>query len=139
MHILFVCTGNICRSPMASALLQAKTDKVSVSSAGLFVPISSAASENAVLAMQERGIDIRGHRSRQLTPAILKEADIVLTMTKSHKEIVCAMLPEAAERVYTLGAYVGSDEDVPDPFGGDLSLYRKCAENLSDLIERIPL
>ena len=139
MHVLFVCTGNTCRSPMAAALLQHKNKEIMVSSAGLFVPWASPASENAVLAMQKKGIDLSAHLAQQLTPNMVESADVILAMTERHKDMILQMVPEARGRVYTLGAYAGVDTEVPDPFGGDAALYQKCADVLSDLIERIPL
>ena len=90
-NILVVCVGNICRSPMAEALLrQALKDmsQVSVSSAGLGALVNHHAAEHAKALMSERGLDISGHRARQLTPDLIHESDLVLVMESGHKHAI---------------------------------------------------
>lgn len=142
LRILIVCTGNTCRSPMAEALLSAKVqaagldDKIKILSAGLAAFGESAASLHAREAMARRGLDLGGHRSRQLSPEFLKAADVVLTMTAAHKRAVASMAPAAA-KVFTLAEYAGEDGDVLDPFGGDAAIYESCAVELERLLEKI--
>ncbi len=139
MEIIFVCTGNTCRSPMAEALLRKKTNEHSVRSAGLSVLYPASAAENAVRVMEEYGLDISEHKSRQLTDKMVQDADIILTMTTGHKAILNTIFPLAKEKTYTIGEYAGHTMDVEDPFGGDEQLYRACAATLSRLIEEAPL
>lgn len=130
--ILFVCTGNTCRSPMAEGILRAmaKGTDFKTSSAGLFAG-GEPVSKNAVLVMNEIGIDISGHVSRQLTRDMLKEFDLVLTMSESHKNAIVSAFPEYKDKTFTLPEYAGeSGGEIPDPFGGDIETYRKCRDSI---------
>ena len=139
MRIIFVCTGNTCRSPMAEALLRAKTDAHMVSSAGLSVLFPAPAAENARAVMEERGLDISAHRARQLTEDMVREADLILTMTERHAALICTIFPHAHEKTKTLAAFAGKEGNVADPFGGSPETYRTCAAQIADLLEEAPL
>lgn len=144
MKILFVCTGNTCRSAMAAAMMNdiaVKNDlDVLVDSAGIFAPIGECAADNAISAMRERGIDLSLHRTKPLTEDLIEQADVILTMTAAHKMIVEGM---AKGKVFTLAEYGGGEGDVPDPFGGDMEEYKETAEEIYDILvdiaEKLPV
>ncbi|MBR0089760.1 MAG: low molecular weight protein arginine phosphatase [Clostridia bacterium] len=142
MNILFVCTGNTCRSPMAAALMnKIATEQdldVRIESAGLFATEGSMASDNAIKAMIPYGIDLTLHRTQPVTEDLLKQCDLILTMTEAHKMV---LEPMAKDKVFTLMEYAGGQGDIPDPYGGDLDEYAECARviygALTNVAERI--
>lgn len=130
MNIVFVCTGNTCRSPMAQALAIQQAQKQGLDchiiSAGLAAYRDAGASENAIEAMREIGVDISGHRSQPLTPSIIRQADIIVPMTGQHRQLLTAMgVP--AEKLRSIG-------EIPDPYGGDLDVYRQCRDTLQQAV-----
>ena len=130
MNIVFVCTGNTCRSPMAQALAIQQAQKQGLDchiiSAGLAAYRDAGASENAIEAMREIGVDISGHRSQPLTPSIIRQADIIIPMTGQHRQLLTAMgVP--AEKLRSIG-------EIPDPYGGDLDVYRQCRDTLQQAV-----
>lgn len=141
MNILLVCTGNTCRSSMAKGLLEQMVDdegdrSTQVDSAGLNVYVSTEASEYAVAVMEEMGIDISNHRSKQLTKEEMDWADLVLAMTPSHRSTLIDLFPQQAGKIYTLPEYAyGRDEAISDPFGMDMEKYRQCAVQIHDALQ----
>jgi len=136
-EIIFVCTGNTCRSPMAAALAAAIFEreglKISVSSCGVGAYGNCSASQNAVAAMNLERINLSAHKSRLAASEILENAALVLTMTRAHLSHVKRICPAA--NAFTLGEYAGIPSDISDPFGGSLDEYCACASQIKNLLE----
>lgn len=142
--IVFVCTGNTCRSPMAAGMfrsllaerLECPVEKLSnagfaVQSAGLSAGSGSPASLEAVRLLAQRGVDLTDHRSQPLTDALFDTADRVWTMTNSHLEAIRRVRPDASEKCDLLDP---EGADVADPFGGGPEEYAECFEQIEALL-----
>lgn len=140
MNILFVCTGNTCRSPMAEAILRHKVPDVNVKSAGIFAAEEAAASPQALTVLSEKGIKL-DHKSQLVTEALMEWAELVLTMTSAHEQLLLNQYPHYAERIFTLKAYANDQAseqgDIADPFGGHVTLYKETAKQLEEEIDKM--
>jgi len=139
-HILVICTANICRSPVAEALLRDRLNKRglkdwTVDSAGTWALQVRGASENSVIVASEYGLDIQDHEARMVEEQHLSEADLVLCMELGHVEALRTEFSNQAYEVYAISEMSSSRYSVQDPFGGPLSEYQRMAAELVELID----
>ncbi|HLB50397.1 MAG TPA: hypothetical protein VJL59_25520 [Anaerolineales bacterium] len=140
--VLFVCTANRCRSPMAAALLKdrvarrGQSDEWAIASAGTWAAPNLPATLLAQAEMTRRGLDLTAHRTRVVTADMLKAASLVLVMTRSHRESLCVEFPESAHKVMLLSELIGQSFDVEDPVLGAARDYEQCAEEIDQIMEK---
>ena len=138
--VLFVCTANQCRSPMAEALLKSlaarrgEADRWQVQSAGTWTEPGRPATQLSQAVMRRRSIDLSGHRSHLIDADMLGKAAVILVMTRHHREAVQAEFPEIRHKVYLLSQLVDRSFDIEDPYGGTLDDYELCATDLQDIL-----
>ena len=130
--VLFVCTGNTCRSPMAACLLNAYCAErrlpLRAESAGLYAADGAPASDGALAVMKERGLSLGRHTARPVTRALVNDASLVLCMSEAHAAALRERFPGATTPIEALSPAV------PDPYGGDAAAYRRAADALAALL-----
>lgn len=138
-ELLFVCTGNVCRSPMAEYMMRKKLGRASawkVSSAGLSTAPQMPASRNAVAVLDELGMDLTTHRSRQLDRDLVDAANVIVVMTASHRDQIQTLFRHASEKVFLLRSFdpAADSVDLEDPIGSDVGTYRQIRDTIESAL-----
>ncbi len=145
-RILFVCSGNTCRSPMAAALFARiledhkpeQFQEYQVSSAGIFAAEGMRAAREAVQAMYKYDINISEYKSSQLDPDMIEKSDFIFTMTRAQRDCLLDMFPDTKAQICLLGDFAGlMDEEVCDPYGKGEQMYHQCAEQLMNILKNM--
>ncbi len=142
---MFICTGNICRSAMAHFLMKKELEKrginnIEVYSSGIYAYPGDEPTESAIEVMQEYDVDLTKHRAIPTSASNIQDMDLILCMTFSHKITVQNMYPNLKDKIFTLKEYVLPDEkdiDINDPWGYDISVYRFCAAEIYELLNKL--
>lgn len=135
LKILFICTGNTCRSPMAEGLAREMFgDLAKISSAGMAAWEEEEISAHALEILKEQNVDLTKHRARRITEELIAEADWVIPMTLAQEEGIKRLFPQYAPKTRCLGNWGDHKRDIRDPWMGSLDSYRQTAKEISELL-----
>lgn len=144
-NIMFVCTGNICRSAMAEFLLkklaQENNKQLEICSCGTYATDGDMPTYEAISVLKEDyNIDMTKHRATNVIKSNINNANLILCATNNHKLFILQMFPKLREKTYTIKEYAGESKeniDIADPWGCDIDVYRKCAKEIYELEKKI--
>ena len=140
--VIFICTANICRSPMAEAIFRSKligredADVWRVASAGVLGMDGYPASSGGQAALSKMGLDLSGHKAQSATRGLLERFNLILVMERGHQAVLIAELPELSERIHLLSEMAGMRLDVRDPIGGNAADYEDTAMELDQILDK---
>lgn len=150
IKIMFVCTGNICRSPMAHYYMQKRVKDLGIendfliSSCGVYACTGEKATQNAIFVMKEYNVDMENHRATNIADTNIEDYDYIITLTTRHKEQIKYHYPKLDSNIYTLREFVDESsiyQSIDDPWGLNYNVYKACAkeivENVDKLIEKL--
>ena len=143
MKIMFICTGNICRSAMAHWLMIKKLEEkniknVEVFSAGIHAMNNDIPTEEGIEVMDEYGVNLRKHRATNIRKSPIEEMDLILVMTVMHKMELVNIYPNLKKKIFTLKEYVGENEfNIKDPWGYNITTYRMCATEIDRALDKL--
>ena len=129
--ILTVCTGNICRSPLAEyRFKELLVDKdIAVTSAGVNALVGHSADDSALLIAEENGLDLKAHKGQALTESIVQENELILVMENHHKKLICDLYPFSTGKVFLLGRWL-DDPEIIDPYKKSIDMFRAIYEKI---------
>lgn len=138
LKLLFICTGNTCRSPMAEGLAREMFgDAVQVGSAGMGACEGESASTHALEVLKEQKVDISKHRSRRIRAELMVDVDWIIPMTQAQEEALRRLFPQYEHKTRYLGAWGNQLRDVLDPWSGSLEVYRQTAHEIGELLSAL--
>lgn len=144
MKVMFICTGNICRSAMAHKMMEKKANEqgknIEVYSSGVWAQDGDVPTQEGITVMKDYGIDLTTHRATNIRNSNIEDMDVILCATFSHKINVISMYPELKDKVFTMKEYAGcygDDIDIRDPYGYGLNVYINCAKEIDECLDKI--
>lgn len=144
MKIMFICTGNICRSAMAHKMLEKKAKEqekdIKVYSCGIWAQDGDIPTYEGIEVMKEYGIDLKTHRATNIKSSNIEDMDVILCATFNHKINVISLYPELKDKIFTMKEYAGcygDDIDIKDPWGYGITVYQNCAKEIEQCIDKI--
>lgn len=140
-NIMFVCTGNICRSPMAEAIFKkmvSREAEIRAFSSGTHAREANLATENSILVSRDAGIELSNHRAQKLVAEMVGQADMILAMETLHVEYILSLDFSARDKTFPLARFAAdgqkSGDVIPDPYGGSLNEYRACFRRIDECV-----
>lgn len=144
--IMFVCTGNICRSAMAHHYMQKKVKDLNmendylITSSGTYAVYGEKSTNNAIEAMKKYNVDMTSHRATPIEDSNILDVDLIICMTSNHKRIILSLYPNLKNKVFTLKEYVDPSieyKDIDDPWGLSQSVYESCAKEIVKYVDKL--